>query len=302
MRRPAPGLSISALTALTTMAPTLLLAAVAWAQPESSERRPAAPDAEVDILNPNGSTRIIGWDRPEVAVTGRGGRRPDMVVSGEGGKIKIRPGDPEHGMGGGSTIEVRVPRMSRVKMKSFNARITAENLGGSLKAESFEGSLSVTRGPAEIVLKSTSGSVEVQANATRVEVESVNGSITVRDVGGQLKARTVNGSISVEGRRFDEVKLSSVSGRVRFEGDVSPKARVEAKSVNGSVELRLPSNTSGNFVLGSANGRLSSDFAPGRGEGGDEGSGERKWSFSIGGNEARIEARSVNGSVGINKR
>ena len=127
-------------------------------------------------------------------------------------------------MGGGSTIEVRVPRMSRVKMKSFNARITAENLGGSLKAESFEGSLSVTRGPAEIVLKSTSGSVEVQANATRVEVESVNGSIQVRDVSGQLKARSVNGSISVEGRRFDEVKLSTVSGRVRFEGDIGPKA------------------------------------------------------------------------------
>jgi hypothetical protein len=281
-----------------------LLASTAQGQPEGSERRPANPNVEVDILNPNGSTRIVGWDRPEVAVSGRSGRRPDVTISGDDGHIKIRAGDPDHPMGGGSSIEVRVPRMSRVKMKSFNARITAENLGGSLKAESFEGSLSVTRGPAEIVLKSTSGSVEVQANATRVEVESVNGSIQVRDVSGQLKARSVNGSITVEGRRFDEVKLSSVSGRVRFEGDIGPKASLEAKSVNGSVELRLPSNTSGRFVLGSANGRLETDFAPGRGgrDNDDDDAGDRKMSFSIGGNDARIEARSVNGSVNIHKR
>jgi DUF4097 and DUF4098 domain-containing protein YvlB len=288
--------------------PALLLATTVQAQPEGSERRPAAVDVEVDILNPNGSTRIIGWDKPEVAVTGRGGRRSDMVISGEGGRIKIRPGNSDHPMSGGGSIEVRVPRMSRVKMKSFNARITAENLGGSLKAESFEGSLSVTRGPAEIVLKSTSGSVEVQANATRVEVESVNGSIQVRDASGQLKARSVNGSITVEGRRFDDVKLSTVSGKVRFEGDIGPKASLEAKSVNGSVELRLPSNTSGQFVLGSANGRLDTDFAPGRGgrddddDDDDDDHGDRKLTFSVGANPARIEARSVNGSVRINKR
>ena len=288
---------------LLALAPALL-ASPARGQPEGSERRPASANAEVDILNPNGSTRIIGWDRQEVAVSGRSGRRPDVTISGEGGHIKIRAGDPDHPMGGGSSIEVRVPRMSRVKMKSFNARITAENLGGSLKAESFEGSLSVTKGPAEIVLKSTSGSVEVQANATRVEVESVNGSIQVRDVSGQLKARSVNGSITVEGRRFDEVRLSTVSGRVKFEGDIGPKASLEAKSVNGSVELRLPSNTSARFVLGSANGRLETDFAPGRGgrDRDDNDSDERKMSFSIGGNDARIEARSVNGSVSIHKR
>ena len=280
----------------------LLPAAAAQAQPEGGERRRADPDVEVDILNPNGSTRIIGWDRPEVAVTGSRGRRPDMVITGEGGKIKIRPGDHDNPGGGGTAIEVRVPRMSRVKMKSFNARITAENLGGSLKAESFEGSLSVTRGPAEIVLKSTSGSVEVQASATKVEVESVNGSIQVRDASGQLKARSVNGSITIEGRRFDEVKLSSVSGKVRFEGDIGPKASLEAKSVNGSVELRLPANTSGQFVLGSANGRLDTDFAPGRGGRDHDDDGDRKLSFTVGGNDARIEARSVNGSVRINKR
>jgi hypothetical protein len=296
-------LSTSTRAARIGILAALLLPAAAQAQPEGSERRRADPDVELDILNPNGSTRIIGWDKPEVAITGRHGRHPGMVISGEGGRIKIRPGEQDNPASGGAAIEVRVPRMSRIKMKSFSARITAENLGGSLKAESFEGSLSVTKGPAEIVLKSTSGSVEVQASASKVEVESVNGSIQVRDVGGQLKARTVNGSINVEGKRFEEVRLSSVSGKVRFEGDIGPKASVEAKSVNGSVELRLPSNTSGHFTLGSANGRLDTDFAPGRGgRDDDEHDGDRKLSFTVGGNDARIEARSVNGSVRINKR
>ena len=48
--------------------------------------------------------------------------------------------------------------------------------------------------------------------------------------------------------------------------------------------------------------RLETDFAPGRGGRDDDDPGERKLSFSIGGNQARIEARSVNGSVSIHKR
>jgi hypothetical protein len=266
-------------------------------------RRPAAADVEVDIVNANGATRIIGWDRPEVAVSGRSGKAPeDLQLSGEGKRIRIRLGDPDDPFGGTSSLEVRVPRGSRVKMRSFNARISAENLTGSLRAESFEGSLQVSRGPAEVSLKSTSGSIEVQAAATRTEVETVNGSIRLRDVGGQLKARTVNGSITVEGQRFDQVKLSTVSGRLRFEGAVNPRGHLEARSVNGSVELRLPRDTSGSFVLGSANGRLESDFHPGGGGRDDGHEGDRKLSFTVGSGGAQIEARSVNGSVSIQKR
>ena len=86
----------------------VLLPAAAQAQPEGSERRRANPDVELDILNPNGSTRIIGWDKPEVAITGRHGRHPGMVISGEGGRIKIRPGEQDNPASGGAAIEVRV--------------------------------------------------------------------------------------------------------------------------------------------------------------------------------------------------
>lgn len=279
--------------------PVLLLAPLAAA--DEARLHPAAPNGEVDILNPSGSTRIVGWDRPEIAVQGRGGRPAhDVSISGSGGKTKIRVGSHDNPMSG-STIEVQLPRGSRVTVKSFNARITAENLTGSLTAESFEGSLSVQSGPPQITLKSTSGSLEVEAAASKVDVESVNGSIRLRGVGGKLRAKTVNGSVTVEGRRFDEVKLSSVSGKVRFEGGLNPKGQVEARSVNGAVELRLPRDTAGSFVLGSTNGRLQSDFYAGAGDDQDH-PGDRKMRFTIGSGGAQIEARSVNGSVTVSKR
>ena len=62
-----------ALVVLTV--PALVLAALsARAQTRVEQSRPAAADALVDIENMAGSIRVTGWDKNEIAVTGKLGR------------------------------------------------------------------------------------------------------------------------------------------------------------------------------------------------------------------------------------
>src|SRR2546427_12788190 len=48
------------------------------------QRRPAASDGLVEIENPAGSVRVIGWSKAEVAVTGNVGRRASLRLTGGG--------------------------------------------------------------------------------------------------------------------------------------------------------------------------------------------------------------------------
>src|SRR4051812_18542681 len=220
----------------------LLLAAPARAGQRDEQRRAATADGSVEIVNRAGSVSVLGWDRLEVAVStalGDGASGVELASSGDKTSVEVKTrGNP---MDTRSSMEVHVPRRSRVKVKGFEVRISADGLAGSFSASAVEGSIAVLHGPPEVSLKTVSGSIEVAGATRHVLVESVNGSVNVRDASGEVKAKSVNGSLSVAGSRFDRVQLRTVSGRLTFQGDLLGDAELQARTVNGSVELRLPS-------------------------------------------------------------
>ena len=64
----------------------LLAAGVAGAQEAVDARHAAAPDGVVQIENPAGGVKVVGWDRAEVAVTGTAGRGAEGVTVTGGGR------------------------------------------------------------------------------------------------------------------------------------------------------------------------------------------------------------------------
>jgi DUF4097 and DUF4098 domain-containing protein YvlB len=275
-------------------------AARAHAGQGDEQRRPAQAEGAVEITNRAGSVKVTGWDRLEVAVSGAlGDGASGIELSSSGDKtlveVKVR-GNP---METRSSMEVRVPRRSRVRVKGFELRINADGLSGAFAASTVEGSVTIAGGPPEVTIKTVSGSIDVAGPTNHVQVESVNGGVNVRDAGGEVRAKSVNGSVLVIGNRFDRVHLRTVSGRLQFQGDLTAQAQLDARTVNGSVELRLAPSTAAQFALGTTNGRLESEFAP------EPSSGVRldhKLTFVTGAGTARVEASSVNGSVVVKKR
>jgi len=149
----------------------------------------------------------------------------------------------------------------------------------------------------------SSGSVsyvlEVPATVNLDTISTVNGDVEITSVRGQVKAETVNGSLEVMGLEGD-VKLETVNGSIQAEfNQMGAGQRVSADAVNGKIILVLPADTSARVEAETVNGSIDADDFGLKPEKGFVG---RNLSGEIGGGDARISLDTVNGSIKISKK
>lgn len=122
------------------------------------------------------------------------------------------------------------------------------------------------------------GRVEANNLTADVEATTVNGDVEVTTT-GLASAKTVNGSITV------------VMGRTDWSDDL------EFKTVNGSIDVSMPSSLSAEVEARTLNGEISTDFAlTVRGT-----FSRRRLSGTIGGGGRSLQLETVNGSVNIRR-
>lgn len=285
--------------------PLLLLtlaAGPALAQVTVNQRKEAAPDGRIEIENTDGSIKVMGWDKPEILVTGTLGRgAAGLELSGGPRRTHIAvltEGAP-HGVK--NDLEIHVPAASRLEIESFGASITLTGVTGPVQVESVNGSIRLDGGSKDVELQTVNGSVEVSSPATRLKAESVNGAVTVRGASGDLEASTVNGALLVSGGTFERAHLETVSGSLRFEGKLEAHATLEAESVSGSVELLLPADVSADFTVSTFSGGVVNDLGPAARKTGRH-TPEKELTFSTGSGSATVNVETLSGSITIRKR
>lgn len=283
----------------------VLLAAPLWAAGGGERvdaRRPAAPDAVVEVDGAGGRLRVVGWDKDEVWVTGSLGVGAEgLELAGSRGSVRVEVdtmGNPDSVK---SDLEIRVPAGARVEVSAMSADISFTGVSGTVNADTVAGDISVTGTAREVTLETVNGSVTAACSCTRAHVESVNGAVTVTGGRGEVEASTVNGALTVNGGRFDRARLETVNGRITFEGELLPRATLSAESVGGSVELRLPAGTDARFRVNSFSGGIRSDW-------GEEArrtskyTREQELSFTAGSGGASVDVQTLSGSVVLTKR
>jgi DUF4097 and DUF4098 domain-containing protein YvlB len=291
---------------LRTVAVAVLSVAAQAADPalaaQADQRRPAAPDGLVEVENPAGSVRVVGWGKAEVAVTGTLGRRASLNLTGDGRRTRVEVEVEGNPHGTRSNIEVHVPAGSRVSVESFASSIVVSEVTGPVTAETVNGSVSVAGSVKEVNAESVNGAVEVSGSPTRVHVGTVNGALTVRGARGELEANTVNGEVRVVGGGpFERAHLQSVSGAIYFEGALAPHADLQAQTVSGAVELLLPASVAADFTINTFSGNIDSDFGAALYRTGRHPP-EKELTFSTGGGGAKVSIETLSGSVMLRKR
>lgn len=125
-----------------------------------------------------------------------------------------------------------------------------------------------------------------------LSVATVNGRINTRGIEGETKATTVNGTIDVETAGTEELKISTVNGRVKakFTRDFSG---AKFTSVNGGVEATLPSNASFEVNLSQVNGDFEASFPLSI----HSNPGSRRVSGEVNGGAHELKITTVNGDV-----
>jgi hypothetical protein len=127
-------------------------------------------------------------------------------------------------------------------------------------------------------------------------ISTVNGDINIEAVINVVKAETVNGSLEAIGLKGD-VNLETVNGSINAEFDqLGEGQRVSADAVNGKIVLLIPADASARVEAETVNGSIDADDFELEAEKGFVG---RDLSGEIGDGDARISLDTVNGSIEI---
>ena len=136
---------------------------------------------------------------------------------------------------GSSRVEVMVPLGAQVAIGTTSGRVQARGELGDTAVTTVSGRVSVEH----------AASVDVRAGSGRVEVGSVDGMCRVRAEHGRVSVQQAGAAdLSTESGRIEvgsvsgPVRAHSVSGRVTVE--LSQAADVDAETISGRVEVRLP--------------------------------------------------------------
>ena len=211
----------------------------------------------VELRNVNGDVRITAWDRNEVKV--------DAVKS---ARTKERMDEAQ------IVVEASGNRVFiKTQYPEHDLTFSDENVNNPA---SVEYTLMVPRG----------------ARLERIEV--VNGSLQITGTTGEVRASCVNGRLTAKDLAGDST-LSSVNSGVDASFTRMP-SRLVLKSVNGTVNLTVPSDVNAEVSAKTVNGAIDNDFGlhvhHGRYVGHD-------LRGQIGSGGARIDLEDVNGTIAL---
>lgn len=131
----------------------------------------------------------------------------------------------------------------------------------------------------------------------RLDAYNVNGNVSAEGMGRAIRANSVNGNVRVSTAAWAQAE--TVNGHIKASmGDAAWSGTLNIQSVNGSIELDMPSDFSAEVRFTSVNGSIHSDFPlditnswpVGHNASGKIGSGGRE-----------LAIKTVNGSVEIRK-
>jgi DUF4097 and DUF4098 domain-containing protein YvlB len=244
-----------------------LLAAAAHAAERSVDLHKAAdPEGQVEIIDVAGHIEIVGWDQPEIAVSGTIGDRVDRVdLSTNGDHATVRVVLPALSLSGGSgaaSLVVHVPQKSLVRGSLVSANLETRELLGEQRLRTVSGDIKahLLRGGS---VNSVSGDLHLTVGGTEgVEIETISGDVSVDGAGSNVRVQTVSGELKIQLGTFAAVRLKTISGEVQFGGSLGAGGRFEAESVSGEIGIRFAATPAADFDIESHTGEIANCFGP----------------------------------------
>jgi DUF4097 and DUF4098 domain-containing protein YvlB len=286
--------------------PVIVLAlayATAGSAQERIERRVAAdPRGEVEIVNVSGEVHVSGWDRPEVEVLaelGEGVERLD--VTGDNRRVSVKVILPNgRSRSGSSELVVRIPRDSRLAIRTVSADQTVSDVRGAQSLQAVSGSITTKAGAEDIEVKSVSGEIAVrgQGGSATVRITTVSGDIHLNDVGSSLEVTTVTGDMNVMADEIARVRIKTTNGNLELHGRLLPAARVEAEAINGDLKFQFRKPIAAEFEIETFNGEIDSCFGPEPRRTSQYAPGN-ELRFKEGAGDARVRIKTLNGGIEV---
>jgi DUF4097 and DUF4098 domain-containing protein YvlB len=244
---------------------------------------------------------VTAWSRDQVrvhATSENGGIRFDA----SGSRMTLELSNAYRG--DESRFEVTVPVGVRVIARAQSGDISISGTQGEVDARAQSGDVKVEDVANRLDIGTLSGDVDVRTVTGDVQIKSVSGDVQVSDFKGDFEGETVSGNIELRNATGRYVRSHTTSGDVVYEGTIDPSGRYELSAHSGDIRLGIPSNSSAQLSISTWSGAIDSDF-PITLRPGEHGIGSaqaKRFTFEIGGGDARITAETFSGDITIGSR
>lgn len=257
---------LGALNALPALTPAAL------ADEDFYEKIAASPNGVVEIANVAGDIRVRGTDEDEVELSARlGDGVEELIFEREGDVVVIRVevrNNGGWGWGGGNDgsarLEVRIPRMSDLRIEAVSSDVEVDGVDGRLDVESVSGDIEIDSGATRLDLTTMSGDVNIDGSGqtATASLTSVSGDVVARRLGGDIHSTSVSGEVELDLGTVTRLRAQSTSGDVTARAELTADARVEIETVSGEADLGLSGAMDGDYALSTFSGDLDNCFGP----------------------------------------
>jgi len=224
---------------------------------------PLTPNGRLSVSNVNGSIDVKAWDKAEVQVV--------ATITAETAERL-------------DSVEVLFDAQSdSVRIETDHRNWNRSSTGSWKQGDSVSVSYSIMA-PKAAVLN---------------DIETVNGSVTLADFTNVVKSSAVNGSVRATNIR-GTASLETVNGEVFAEFErLDSTGKIALSTVNGRVNLVLPSDANATLKADSLNGSITNDFGLPVRKGKYLG---RDMYGKLGRGDVYIKLESVNGTLAVTRR
>ena len=293
---------------------------------------PLTKDGKVILCNVAGDIEVKTWDKAEVKIDAlkiskatslekakENAAKVKIVVTEEGSTLRIETKYPKiriRSLNVSVKYWLFIPSMVSANVDSVSGDLTLEKIGGAVKAETVSGDVSLNDIAGALKAKSVSGDVEVFKADKGADCKSVSGNLEIHDVKGDVDASTVSGDVTVEHVNGSieaktvsgeielldvtdakVVKAGTVSGSVKYVGEIYADGRYYLKSHSGCINMIIPSDSAFDLEANTFSGDIETDFditVSGK-------ISRKKLSGSVNGGGAEIVIKTFSGDVYLKK-
>jgi DUF4097 and DUF4098 domain-containing protein YvlB len=238
--------------------------------------------------------RLIAWDRDSIVVRGRVGAgghfffaRGETNASYKLG-VETRRADASQGP---SDLVVNVPRRAEISVKTVDATITGEGVGGWFYTVS--GAIRLSGDAEHVDAESIRGDVDLDVTSMLVKARTGRGHVSVRGSPEDVDASTISGPLDVTSPAIQRGRFSSVTGNVRYAANPAPGSVFDFSDHAGTVEVYLPRSASSRLDLSTVTGAIQNTLSQVR----PASAGEQTLTVRLGAGQAHMMVRTFKGAI-----
>ena len=249
-----------------TSLPIWLCVAVASAEGQRDSDGPvlgakaAVATTSFKIYNPAGRVRIVAWDRDSIVVRGHIGRGGNFFFGGglQGMKFGVEE-DSSKGKAARSDFTAYIPKGSNVSVRTVTADI--EGVGASGWFYSVSGAIRLSGTTKSVEAESMNGNLDIDVVSPWIRARTGDGHLLIRGAPQDVDAATIAGTMDITAPSVLRGQFTSVSGDIHYIGAPAPGGIFEFSNHSGAVDMQLPRDVSGSFVLSSIVGSIENGFS-----------------------------------------